>query len=273
MRKIWLPLMFLQIYVLSWLGWWLARLLSDRDAPSPFPDIDAAWDAALDELVASGISLQDTPVYLILGETTNSRRNFFSAARLPLTVRQAPLDSSAPLHVSANSEAIYLTCAGASLLGQLELGLPATSPASSVASPWSSEHSADDGLQEASAEPIPAEWLGTKNPPARSSPNAIELHEASAEAAVALLEPEPVKPRPAKGQLPGTAETITPDRARTPLRKSADEIALATARLRHLCNLLSNHRRPYCPLNGVLALLPFAAGENELTANQAGAYR
>jgi hypothetical protein len=47
---------------------------------------------------------------------------------------------------------------------------------------------------------------------------------------------------------------------------------LAAARLRHVCHLLAGSRRPYCPLNGVLALLPFASSENEVTANQVGAY-
>src|SRR5262249_44673085 len=43
---------------------------------------------------------------------------FHTAAQLPLAVKQTPADPQAPLHVYATREAIYVTCAGASLLGR-----------------------------------------------------------------------------------------------------------------------------------------------------------
>ncbi len=42
-------------------------------------------------------------------------------------------------------------------------------------------------------------------------------------------------------------------------------------RLRHLCRLIVRDRLPYCPLNGVLLLLPLAATDDEAIANQTGA--
>jgi hypothetical protein len=92
------------------------------------------------------------------------------------------------------------------------------------------------------------------------------------ESNVALLEPESAQRKSAKRKPSTAAEASEPERGRTVLRKSADDIALATSRLRHLCNLLSSRRRPYCPINGVLVLLPFAAANSEVAANQAGAF-
>src|SRR5262249_27570396 len=38
-----------------------------------------------------------------------------------------------------------------------------------------------------------------------------------------------------------------------------EEHARQTARLQHLCRLMVRDRRPECPLNGILVLVPFAA--------------
>ncbi len=43
-----------------------------------------------------------------------------------------------------------------------------------------------------------------------------------------------------------------------------------TRRLKHFCNLLRGDRRPYCPINGILLLLPYAATDSESEARQAG---
>src|SRR5207302_5708601 len=42
LRRFWLPILFLLVYVLGWLGWWLWKLLVPDVEESLFPDIDAA---------------------------------------------------------------------------------------------------------------------------------------------------------------------------------------------------------------------------------------
>lgn len=274
LRRVWLPLMFLQLYVLSWLGWWLARLLNDRAAPSPFPDLDAAWSAALEALSAGGIHLHETPIYLVLGETTSSTRNFFGASRQPLLVRQAP-DPAAPLTVSANADGIYLTCAGASLLGDFDCG-PGPAATARIGDLWAAESPADAESPVETDEGLLPLW----NPAAPVVPDVSNWKPGATEAgaAVALLDPEPVQPQSAARAAQvqpapqvGKSPMGKPASDRAIQRKSAEEIALATARLRYLCNLLLASRRPYCPINGVLALVPLAGCENEVIANQVGA--
>src|ERR1700687_2916136 len=40
LRRVWLPLLFLLIYLMSWLSWWLWELLTAERGVSEFPDID-----------------------------------------------------------------------------------------------------------------------------------------------------------------------------------------------------------------------------------------
>src|SRR5208283_2057877 len=60
------------------------------------------------------------------------------------------------------------------------------------------------------------------------------------------------------------------DRPRPSLLKDALRANELTARLAHLCRLIVRDRRPYCPINGLLLLIPFAAAENDNYATQTG---
>jgi hypothetical protein len=70
-----------------------------------------------------------------------------------------------------------------------------------------------------------------------------------------LGEPEPA---------PGQRST----RRRAPLLREAAEVERQSARLSHVCRLLVRDRAPYCPLNGVLVLLPLAATDSPEDASE-----
>ena len=55
---------------------------------------------------------------------------------------------------------------------------------------------------------------------------------------------------------------------RPSLLERGEVLERTTSRLRHLCTLIARDRQPYCPVNGLLVLLPFAASDDELTAGQ-----
>src|SRR5438105_1685685 len=59
----------------------------------------------------------DLPLFLGLGRPSGPEEALFDAAQLAFVVKQAPA-GPAPLHVYATRDAIYVTCAGASLLGK-----------------------------------------------------------------------------------------------------------------------------------------------------------
>src|SRR5947209_15741383 len=47
LRPFWLPIFFLLVYAMAWLGWLLWKLLMPEEETSAFPDIDEAWEEAL----------------------------------------------------------------------------------------------------------------------------------------------------------------------------------------------------------------------------------
>jgi type VI protein secretion system component VasK len=51
------------------------------------------------------------------------------------------------------------------------------------------------------------------------------------------------------------------------LLKDADEVELISARLRHLCGLITAERHPFSPLSGALVLIPAAAVDCDRAAN------
>src|SRR5258708_1414570 len=126
-RSYWLPLLFVLVYVLGWLGWGLWQLLQPEESYS-FPDIDAAWEEALAGLHQQGIDLTEAPLFLVLGRPAAGEAWLFQATQLSLAGRGAPSRPDAPLQVYANRDAIFVTWAGASLLGR-QAGILAEEPA------------------------------------------------------------------------------------------------------------------------------------------------
>src|SRR5262249_62105746 len=61
-----------------------------------------------------------------------------------------------------------------------------------------------------------------------------------------LGEPEPLPGEPAGPR-------------REPILKDLPRVELATRRLRQVCKTLARDRQPYCPVNGVVSLVPLAA--------------
>lgn len=241
--RVWLPLLFLLGYALYWLIRWLYWMLGPDGLAGEFDDIESAWRQARAALDDAGITLAEAPVYLVLGKTAGALETFFAASRLPFQVRHAPPDPEAPLHVYANREAIFVTCEGAALL-----------PAQA------------DRLQEraGAAEPPPAtqleEYLETGAPktPVEAAPGG-EGQPAPAYSGVLLLgEPEPLPGEPAGPR-------------REPLLKDLPRVELATRRLRQLCKTLARDRQPYCPVNGVVILVPLAATASPEDASETAA--
>ncbi|MBI3466958.1 MAG: hypothetical protein HY000_28420 [Planctomycetes bacterium] len=86
---------------------------------SRFADIDFAWKAGVDELQRGGLSLQEIPIFLVLGSAGEAQeRALFNASRLGLRVREAPAGPAA-LHWYASPDAVFLVCSDAGLLSRL----------------------------------------------------------------------------------------------------------------------------------------------------------
>jgi type VI protein secretion system component VasK len=250
-RQFFLPALFLLLYILSWLGWWLWKLLGEEEAAAEFPDVDAAWAEAVAKLDAAGIGVADAPLFLVLGRPAAGLDALFTAGDVKSDVR-APTTANAPLRVYANRDVIYVTCEGASgwgrlaavLAGEIETSAPTGALAPAV----------DKTVQFGDQLGLPQELIDEM----RQLLTARETRE--------LTPPESDRLRVLAEMTKAPAATT----AKRAAALSSDEAARGTARLSFLCRLIRRDRSPWCPINGMLIVVPWAAMESEETAKSAG---
>jgi hypothetical protein len=239
-KHIWLPLFFLLLYAAGWLVWFITQLPSETGT-SAYPAIDAAWEEARQALNREGIRLTEVPLFLVLGRPEAPEEHLFRAAQSPLNVRQTPADAKAPLHVYANRDGIFVSCAGASLLGKYAANI------------------ALEGLLE------------------QEDGRSVELDSNDSEGSINItIMPLGKKEREVKKfVLPGrngpirTLEKRFVRRAMGlpgPKPMTAAEKEWLSGALAHLCHLIARDRRPECPLNGLLLLLPLGATDTRQDA-------
>src|SRR5262245_51559364 len=112
-QQYYLPILFVLIYAVGWFGWMLWKLLGASDGAADYPDIDDAWEEGLHGLQAQGISLADTPLFLVLGQPAASPESVFQASGFNFSVR--PRSLATPVQVWANPEVIFVIAPGASI--------------------------------------------------------------------------------------------------------------------------------------------------------------
>lgn len=230
----WLPLLFLLMYAGAWLGYWFFRLLTDpRDGTHP--DIDDAWEAALTALDAAGIDPAAVPLFVVIGKPRTDLADFFAATRLPFAVRAEPRADGAPVQVYATRDAVFVACPGASVLCRL----------------------ADIFVREAKAAepPLPPAGFDLLDSPARP------LDVAAGDAPVVVPEVGAARLDALDEWLPLPGVSDVPS-------VPADEAERLAARLKYLCRLVAERRRPFCPANGIVWLIPIAGTATQAIADR-----
>jgi hypothetical protein len=237
----WLPVLFLLLYALVWLGRWLWLVWMAEEEVSEFPDLDRAWEEAVQVLREADLDLQEVPLFLVLGRPAAGEEALFRAAQLPFTVKHAPPQPDSPLRVYANrQDGVFVTCAGASRLGPRAALLSVTAQTPSESFKEELPKSPDDDSANAT--------IGAANNRMRRVQDMARILHAARQ----------------EGRAP--AQMTEEERQRLRLVERADdpeEAQFQTARLQHLCRLIVRDRRPECPLNGILVLLPCAALRND----------
>jgi hypothetical protein len=241
LRNFWLPLLFLLVCLNVWLIGSLWRIWkSGQDSPE-FAEIDRAWREARLALRRAAVELGELPVFLVLGDPLGGGQSLFHASGMPMAVSDVPRRPDAPLHVFATYEAIFVTCPGLSALGHLARSRT-SHPDDEATPPDAPTAARPAGEGAGSAAPASVSGEGPATPVAATGPD-----RASAAG------------RPAIGE-----------RSLEILLSQTAEAEAITQRLKHLCKILLRDRLPYCPINGILLLLPFAATDSEAAARQAG---
>ncbi len=219
---------------------------------SPFPDIDHAWKAGLAELAVHGLSLSETPLFLILGSAGETHEKaIFDASRLSLNVREIP-QGPAALHWYANADGVYLVCSDTSSLSRLaHLAHDVADDEMSSASPISPPISPPVG--QSAVDPIRGTIVAGSAIPTEAPPS-----------------PEMPSPGPSTDirgtmnlrqtmDVGGASDGSGPAAVaqRKVLRLEQPEGAEQDRRLEYVCQLIRRARQPLCPINGLLTLLPF----------------
>jgi hypothetical protein len=254
LARSWLPILFLLIYTLCWLSWWLWKLLVSEEEVSHFPDIDAAWQEALAGLRSAGLGLTDLPLFLILGRPEDDERTLFQGAGLRLVAGPLPARSDAPLHFYAGPDGLYLTCAGASLLGCFAASLaPRESGRDSPEMPAGGE---DED-----------EVIKTLSP---SSARSLDAKRVVQDMADVLRQAEREHRALTKVEKRELRAIYRRDNRHRSVLRNAGLVDEQSARLLHLCRLLVRDRQPFCAVNGILLLVPFAGSDSDEDAVQTG---
>ncbi len=245
LHDVWLPLLFLLVYILGWLGLWLWKLLGPDHETSDFPDIDDGWHRAVQALNQANIDLKELPIFLLLGRPA-AREALFTAANVQLVVPRSPRGDS-PVHVYATKEAIYVACTASLLTHQadyLEQEAFERQKAAELAKTPAAKPSDIESTSEMKAILDQAQKEGR-------GPDQLTEEEKKRISELAV-EPEPTEPE------------ATPRRS----FRHKELVQTYGARLDHLCRLIVRDRRPYCAINGILVIIPFATTEDDQLASQ-----
>lgn len=253
LRPFFLPVMALLIYGLIWLSWYLWLLLTPEQEETAYPEIDDAWGEAVAALEQAGIGLSSAPLFLVLGQPSGTEEALFEASRLRQSVRRAPPRAKAPLHVYAGNDGIFVTCAGASLLGQLaEILSGVTEPVF--------EDGESDGTQSIRL------GGGTMLPDANMK-KIQQILRARKDGKFTDDEKRELEKLYRRDE---AKQGHMLDRAKQSILKDPQKVAEAAGRLRRLCKLIVRDRHPFCSANGILVLLPISGAASDTDAGLMG---
>jgi hypothetical protein len=230
--------------VVYWaLRFWLLREVSR------YPDIDFAWHSGLAELERNGLDLSQIPIYLVVGSAGDAQeRALFQAARLSLRVNETPKGDAA-LHWYAGPEAIYLCLTQTSQLSTLAtIAKNATNVAGSLA-PAPGPMVGGGGVRGTLVS------MSESAPVTSSGPIAHESMPAAGRAPASDIRGTMMAATESVAALPSAA-------AQMAITLPPQEVAEQRRRLEYVCQLLRRARRPLCPMNGVLTLLPYGLIEH-----------
>lgn len=223
---------------------------------SRFPDIDRAWKAGLAELKANGMDLTDIPLFLVLGSADEKQgKSLFAAAKLDLGMEGTP-EGPAALHWYGNADGIYLVVNDASCLGKLSgLAQDATGRPSPASAPAAAQQSSGGirgtivaGQENGAAEENAGGGLSpdtsfpetANDPPVPNIRGTMEVFSSGSSAGDA-----------SSADAAGAA-----DQRMAVALGQADKVE-QTERFAYVCRLIRRARQNLCPVNGILALMPF----------------
>lgn len=230
----------LLLFVTPLVVYMAAKLWLEREA-SKFPDILAAWQAAVAELERQGIDLTQTPLFLVLGAASDEQeQGLLDDVPCELLVRAAP-SGAAALHAYGGDEAVFI-CVGAAC----QASEVARRGGSTGGGP---RRAAVVQPAAAALDPRFTAFVptgGEPDPPAMPAAEPPASHSASFDPNKTV----DIASLVSASATPGAAAGST--RAASLAAEDRERLA---RRLQYVCELIRRARGSLAPLNGVLALI------------------
>lgn len=244
-KDYWCGFLFLLTYVSIRFVVYLIGLLRESDG-SDWPMIDHAWQAGLDGMEREGLDFQRLPVFLVAGTTPESERRFFEGVQCHWQVIEPPLDRPAAMRFYANQDGVFLACSGfsaTSMQARMHRGTSVVeSPPPQLSVPASTSFGGT--MRGIPAMPPPHSTAPETTPSASQKSGFGGTLRNLASLVQSTL---------GLSALSGVREGSTGTELRA---LSNGELEVSRAQMEYLALILKRDRT-YCPLNGVLQLLPF----------------
>jgi len=281
-RFTWLPLVGTLLYATAWTSWFVAKTFR-MPAEKPLErNVASVLQNSLDRFSRAGIDITETPLFLVLGSPAGGIRDFFAASHTDLAVLPVAEEENDPIQVCGNRDAIYVCCREASLLGNFTNRLALSRKRQNSVATTISENTA------VSQEPA-HDWHESDAVSASTSTNVQQLG-GVATTVVATPTKSQAKPKVENATVGRVQETLEhletltgreetsasnavlqPSTMKLPFvclePSNAEEILI---RLDGLCREIAEIRQPYCPINGVVMMIPLAATETIEMADHVG---
>jgi hypothetical protein len=261
------------------------------DESGRYPDIAYAWNAGISELALHSMSLDSAPLFLIIGTGNERMRRSFMAASGNEFFMEGVCESDSPLYWYANNDGIFVylndICWANAAISLYEVNsegrrraLPGDQPLSGAG---------PQKVMRAMGTLVPNLRSGggpqVTRPPEVPSENDATMAAADHGADVGAggrgvsdggymgtITPGQVMKSAPSGESrarsgPVSARGPVAPSSRVVNRLSSQQSSQQLARLEHFCSVLRRRRHPVCPVNGILALLPFEmlkAGDQEV---------
>lgn len=277
--RYWFGIVFLLGYAIIRSVLYLISILGIEEE-GEFTDIDRPWRRALEELAQEELYVDDLPLFLVNGLTPQQEQSvFLDASNVEWkVVCPPPNETTSPLRVFADSNAIFVSCTGIGAVscqqGKIvDSRLAATSGAAPVGSGSQTQQAgemasilshakrstgtmpAGGALQAAPVAPTgTVTQAETAQPPPTTATGT--LRSIGAAIAGATMSPGGVQ-RAMKSMT-----SVSPEAKGYGKKQVAPindvEAELGFRRMGYFCSLLQDARNPYCPINGLLQVIPLS---------------
>lgn len=260
------------IVALSIAVYFAVHVWLERDE-SQFPQIDEAWNAALNELAVQGLDLDEVPLYLVLGpHDAATTQALMAASGGKYSAAGQGLAPGAPLYVFGSAEAAFIVCTVPSELSRISSlaslapvikgnqSLKTIDPVARVYGGTMTNQPGPSGRSE-----FP-DFGGPKTPYTETAGPESRTGGADSQIGPPAAAPQyRAQATMAPGYAPGSAPMTfsgAPSRPQAvthePVKLSPEVARTAREQLEYVCRLIRKARQPYCPINGVLTVLPYS---------------